>query len=145
MYINMTASLHVRIVEENKDSVRLLTVLPTSCARLPRSLPLILNTAPNAMPPSGAVQAPPIDPLHLRHVFRGISVNYPEATISVYRNTLALYVVSIKTCSASLVGVNIAYIQCINHISFDSTHTGTRSVASFPGARQLPSAWERGY
>ena len=44
-----------------------------------------------------------IDPLQLRHIFRGISIYYPEAAILVYRNTLA-----IKTCPASLVSVYIA-------------------------------------
>ena len=40
-----------------------------------------------------------IDPLQLRHIFRGISVYYPEAAILVYRNT------AIKMCPASLVSV----------------------------------------
>ena len=68
-----------------------------------------------------------IDPLQLRHIFRGISVYYPEAAILVYRNTLALYAVSIKMCRASLVSVYIALIAyvrtCSNHFSSDSTHT----------------------
>ena len=48
-----------------------------------------------------------IDPLQLRHIFRGISVYFPEAAILVCRNTLALYAVSIKTCPASLVSVYV--------------------------------------
>ena len=54
-----------------------------------------------------------IDPLQLRHSFRGTSVYYPEATILVYRNTLALYAVSIKTCPVSLVSVYIALIAYV--------------------------------
>ena len=45
---------------------------------------------------SGSETTLSIDPLHLRHVIRGISVYYLEAAILEYRNTLASYAVSIE-------------------------------------------------
>ena len=44
-----------------------------------------------------------IDPLHLRHVFSGLSVHYTCAAILVIR--MASYAVSITMCPASLVSV----------------------------------------
>ena len=63
-----------------------------------------------------------IDPLHLHHVIRGISVYYLEAAILEYRNTLASYAVLIETCPTCTSLVSI-YRALIAYISiFNSTH-----------------------